>query len=105
MDLATGLGTRASSAVSASRRSWASETTTAAPSSRQRRAVAEPMPVPAAAVTMTTLPASRPCPVGGGGGGGGSNDDLEAHATPFGSGGRPSTRSPMMLRWIWLEPP
>ena len=30
---------------------------------------------------------------------------LQAHEPPFGSGGRPSTRSPMMLRWIWLEPP
>ena len=30
---------------------------------------------------------------------------LEAHATPFGSGGRPSTRSPMMFRCIWLDPP
>ena len=28
-----------------------------------------------------------------------------AHATPFGSGGRPSTRSPMMLRWISFDPP
>ena len=33
-----------------------------APSSTQRRAVADPMPVPAAAVTTTVLPASRPCP-------------------------------------------
>ena len=32
------------SAVSARRRSWASEMMTAAPSSRQRRAVAEPIP-------------------------------------------------------------
>ena len=54
------------SAVSARRRSWASETMTAAPSSRQRRAVAEPIPVPAAAVTTTTLPSSSPWPVGGG---------------------------------------
>ena len=23
----------------------------------------------------------------------------------FGSGGRPRTRSPMTLRWIWFEPP
>ncbi len=41
--------------------------TTVAPSSRQRRAVAEPIPVPAAAVTITTLPTRRPCPAGGGG--------------------------------------
>ena len=53
------------SAVSARRRSWASDTTTDAPSSRQRRAVAEPMPVPAAAVTMTTLPSSSPWPARG----------------------------------------
>ena len=31
--------------------------------------------------------------------------DDEAEASTLGSGGRPRTRSPMMLRWIWLEPP
>ena len=48
-----------SAAVSASRRSCASLTTTVAPSSMQRFAVAWPMPVPAAAVTSTRLPSSR----------------------------------------------
>src|SRR5438309_1423394 len=28
-----------------------------------------------------------------------------AHAVTFGSGGNPRARSPMMLRWIWSEPP
>ncbi len=50
------------------RRSWASETTTVAPSSMQRRAVAKPMPVPAAAVMTTTLPSRSPWPAGGVGG-------------------------------------
>ncbi len=27
------------------------------------------------------------------------------HTAPFGSPGRPSTRSAMMVRWIWSEPP
>ena len=94
-----------SSAVSASRRSWASETTTAAPSSTQRRAVAEPIPVPAAAVTTTTLPSSRAWPAGGGGGGGGVKRFAEAHVVTLGSAGRPRTRSPMMVRWISLDPP
>src|SRR3712207_3692698 len=46
------------SADSASRRSCLSDTTTRAPSSAQRLAVAKPIPVPAAAVTSTVLPAS-----------------------------------------------
>ena len=55
-------GTPSSAADSASRRSWASEIRTVAPSSMHRLAVAKPMPVPAAAVTTTRLPASSPCP-------------------------------------------
>ncbi len=51
-----------SAADSATRRSWASLTSTLAPSSMQRRATAEPMPVPAAAVTTTVRPSSRRWP-------------------------------------------
>ena len=65
----------------------------------QRLAVAKPMPVPAAAVTTTALPASRPWA------GGYSGGVAPLTAVTFGSGGRPSARSPMMLRWIWFEPP
>src|SRR4051794_34045453 len=32
-------------------------------------------------------------------------DGVWGHGFTLGSGGRPRTRSPMMLRWIWLEPP
>src|SRR4051812_7517381 len=53
--------TPSSAAVSFSRRSCQSLTTTVAPSSTQRLAVAKPMPVPAAAVTTTTFSASSPC--------------------------------------------
>ncbi len=47
------------SAASSSRRSCLSLTTTVAPSSTQRFAVAKPMPVPAAAVISTTFPSRR----------------------------------------------
>ena len=90
-----------------SRRSCASDSTTDAPSSRQRRAVAEPMPVPAAAVTMhdLALEERRGRPAAGRRRWLEGRVKARAHATPFGSGGRPSTRSPMMLRWIWFDPP
>ena len=51
------LATPSSVAVSASRRSCRSLIITVAPSSTQRRAVADPIPLPAAAVTSTRLPA------------------------------------------------
>ena len=78
--------------------------TTVAPSSTHRLAVANPMPVPAAAVTTTTLPVRSPCP-GGGSGIAGPPGLVVGHAVPLGSGGRPSTRSPMMFFWISFEPP
>ena len=60
------------SAASPSRRSWASDTTTVAPSSMHRLAVAKPMPVPAAAVTTTTLPVEQAVAGRGLGRGGGT---------------------------------
>ena len=72
--------------------------TTRAPSSAQRFAVAKPMPVPAAAVTSDGLAGEQAVRrrVRGG---------VGRHQATFGSGGRPRARSPMMLRWIWFEPP
>jgi hypothetical protein len=49
-----------SSAVSRKRRSCKSVIATCAPSSIQRRAVADPIPVPAAAVTSTVRPSNNP---------------------------------------------
>ena len=34
-----------------------------------------------------------------------SNSDTAHQTTPLGSLGRPSTRSAMIVRWIWSEPP
>ena len=62
--------TPSSSADSAVRRSCLSETTTVAPSSCARLAVAKPMPEPAEAVTSTTRPSSRSWAFGYGGGAG-----------------------------------
>src|SRR5206468_651950 len=31
--------------------------------------------------------------------------DLCSHGSPHGSRGRPSTRSPITVRWMWLVPP
>src|SRR5690606_4925423 len=82
-------------AVSARRRSWASLTTTVAPSASSRRAVAEPMPVPAAAVTTATLPASRSWPAGSAGGAGGEGGAVGRSVT-----GAPR-RAAARRRWRW----
>ena len=85
------------SAASPSRRSCASLITTRAPSAMQRSAVANPMPVPAAAVTSTCLPGEQP--VARRAAAGDTGDVVVgSRQTTFGSGGRPRTRSPMMLR-------
>src|SRR5258708_3897030 len=87
-----------SSAASPSRRSCRSLIATRAPSSAQRRAVANPIPVPAAAVTTTVFPASRPwlgCGCGAlknpqagpGGGRGGPGGRCEGYRRGDGGGG------------------
>ena len=83
---------------------WASETTTERPSSRHAAG-----PSPSRSRPGGDGDDRPPCRPSGRGPWAGLAVAVDRRLPagsqlPFGSGGRPSTRSPMMLRWIWLEP-